>query len=99
MEYLVRIKVSRPVQLRDDEWSDLLDRERDHATDYVRGGRIVRIWRVPGTSTNVGIWRAADATELHDLLVALPLHPFMDVDVECLAQHYLEQSVTKPHPA
>ena len=55
-------------------------------------GSIARIWRIPGRFANVAVWRAADATELHDLLTSLPLFPWMDVEVEALALHPLEVS-------
>jgi muconolactone D-isomerase len=96
MEYLVRIRVSRPSNIGDGEWSAIVEREHTHALGYLRQGHIVRIWRVPGTTSNVGVWQAPDTTELHHLLTTLPLHPHMDVDVECLAQHYLEDPSWKP---
>jgi muconolactone D-isomerase len=47
------------------------------------------MWRVPGRRANVGIWKAADASELHELIVSLPLFPWMNVQVRALADHYL----------
>lgn len=91
MEFLVRIKVTRPVHLDDSAWSSLLESERSQATEYRRQGHISRVWRVPGTSANVGVWEAQDATDLHRLLSNLPLYPHMEVAVECLALHYLEE--------
>lgn len=89
-EYLVRITVNRPVAMSDSQWESVLRREAEHAGRYRATGAIVRIWRVPGTTANVGIWSAQTATELHDKLAALPAFPYMKVDVQPLAQHYLE---------
>lgn len=89
-EYLVRITVNRPVAMVDSQWESVLRREAEHAGRYRAAGTILRIWRLPGTTANVGIWSAQTATELHDKLAALPAFPYMKVDVQALAQHYLE---------
>ncbi|UQS25973.1 muconolactone Delta-isomerase family protein [Amycolatopsis thermalba] len=72
MEFLVRITVTRPDGLDEKDWSGLLERERAHATDYQRKGHILRIWRVPGTSANVGVWQAQDATDCTGCCPACP---------------------------
>jgi muconolactone D-isomerase len=89
-EYLVRITVTRPGALDDEAWAALLVREREVGLAYRRSGAIQRIWRVPGTTSNVGIWSAADASELDRLLAGLPAFRFMTIRVEALALHYLE---------
>ena len=38
---------------------------------------------------NVGIWEAADATELHELITSLPASPWFSADVTALAEHPL----------
>ncbi|MWA04921.1 muconolactone delta-isomerase [Actinomadura sp. LD22] len=91
-EFLVRIAVTRPASFDDDRWREVLAAEADVATGYREAGLITRIWRLPGTTANVGVWQAADATELHEHLSRLPAFPYMDVQVEALALHYLESS-------
>jgi muconolactone D-isomerase len=92
-EYLVRIVLERPAGVGDEDWSALLDRESEVGLDYRRRGIIQRIWRVPGTTSNVGLWHAADATELDGLIRGLPAFRHMAVGVEPLALHYLEADV------
>jgi muconolactone D-isomerase len=92
MEFLVEIRVSLPLDVSGAEREELLARERDRGRELRSAGTIVRIWRVPGRWANVGIWQAADATELHDAISSLPLFPWMTVDVAPLATHYLEQT-------
>jgi muconolactone D-isomerase len=94
MEFLVEIRVAVPPEMPEPQRKDLLARERERGQELRAAGTIVRIWRVPGRWANVGIWQAADATELHDAISSLPLFPWMSVDVAALATHYLEQ--TKP---
>lgn len=66
---------------------ELLRRERAAGVELVGAGVIVQMWRVPGRQANVGVYRVADATELHDVLTALPLWPYCRVEVEALASH------------
>jgi len=89
-EFLVRITVARPDGVADEQWRELLAEEARVASGYRDNGVISRIWRVPGTSGNVGVWRAADASELHERISRLPAFPHMQVQVEALAVHYLE---------
>ncbi|WP_306463186.1 muconolactone Delta-isomerase, partial [Klebsiella pneumoniae] len=45
------------------------------------------IWRVAGLYANVSIFDVRDAEELHQILMGLPLCPFMDIRVEALCRH------------
>jgi len=90
MEFLVRIEVRLPADLPDVERADLAASEVARGRALQDAGTIVRIWRIPGKVANVAVWKAADATDLHELLTSLPLFPWMDVDVEPLALHPLE---------
>lgn len=71
--------------------ADLLDQEGRRGRELRESGTIVRIWRLPGQTANVGIWQAEDATDLHAAISSLPLFPWMSVQVTTLAAHYLEQ--------
>lgn len=90
-EFLVRITVTRPASMDDARWGAVMAEEARVALSYRSKGIIHRIWRVPGRSDNVGVWRAHDATELHARLSSLPAFPYMQVTVEPLALHYLEE--------
>lgn len=92
MEFLVRIEVRLPPELEGGTRRELTEREFARGKALQDAGSIARIWRIPGRFANVAVWRAADATELHDLLTSLPLFPWMDVEVEALALHPLEVS-------
>lgn len=89
-EFLVRIAVSVPDTLEDERRAELLAAERVRGRELVDAGTIVRIWRIPGAMRNVGVWSAADATELHGLLRSLPFAPWSEFDVTALAAHPLE---------
>lgn len=90
MEFLVRIEVRLPAELAGETRQELTAREFARGKALQDAGSIVRIWRLPGRHANLAVWRAADPTELHDLLTSLPLFPWMDIDVQALALHPLE---------
>ncbi len=89
MEFLVRLALDLhavPAAERD----RLLAAEREAALRLRRAGTIVRMWRLPGQSSTVSVWRAVDATELHARLTELPLMPWMAAEVTALAAHYVD---------
>ncbi len=89
MQFLVQIE-SREQPSGDQAFRDDLGaRERQRGLELVEAGVIRDIWRVAGRQANVGIWEAADATELHAEISSLPAFPWMDVRVTALAQHPL----------
>ena len=90
MEFLVRIDVGLPSDIPDEARNELTAAELARGRALQDAGSLVRIWRVPGRHANIGVWRAADATELHGLLATLPLFRFMDIEVQALACHPLE---------
>jgi muconolactone D-isomerase len=89
MEFLVRIDIDLS-DVTEPRRSELLDAEVERGRELLASGALRRIWRVPGRWANVSLYEAADATELHALLMSLPLRPWMDVHVEALATHPLE---------
>ena len=93
MEFLVRIDLRPLSALPDERREELTAAELDRGLELRRRGTIVRIWRIPGARSNVGVWSATDATELHEALTSLPLWPYMDVEVTPLAQHPVERAL------
>jgi muconolactone D-isomerase len=91
MEFLVRFETNLPDTMSADEVADLKAAERDRAQELRQSGILKKLWRVPGRRATVGIWAAADATELHDALASLPQSTWMDVSVESLATHPQEK--------
>lgn len=88
MEFLVHIKL----RWSDDMDPELKDRvirdERAHAAELIKEGHLIRMWRVPCRFENWGLWRADDATQLHEIITSLPANPWMyDINVLPLAKH------------
>ncbi len=93
MEFLVSINVDVPQDFPASSFEQLLIRERLRGKELKAQGSIERIWRVPGTRNNVGIWKAEDASELHLLLSSLPIFAFMRIEILPLAVHPLEEEM------
>lgn len=92
MEFLVRVEVALPGDMPEQRRAALLAAELERGRALRAQGAIKRIWRVPGALRNVGIWEAADATELHELISSLPLFPWISAEVTALARHPVETS-------
>ncbi len=91
MEFLVEIDLAPPTDMPDARWQELLSAEHAAAIELRRQGVIRRFWRLPGTTSNVGLWEAQDATHLHEVISALPLFPWLRVvRVTALAAHPVE---------
>ncbi|NJC23647.1 muconolactone D-isomerase [Arthrobacter pigmenti] len=87
MEFLVNIRINLPHDMPEAEHDNLVVTERAMAAERAKSGNLLRMWRVPGRRENWGLWNAKDSTELHEILSALPVWPWMDLTVHPLAVH------------
>ncbi|MCE0763227.1 muconolactone Delta-isomerase family protein [Pseudonocardia kujensis] len=92
-DFLVSIDTTDVFALPPATRSDVVDRERAAGRALIEAGTLKGLWRVPGEKGNVGIWSAADADELHDVLQALPIFPHARFHVRPLATHPLASGV------
>jgi muconolactone D-isomerase len=91
LKFLVEIDVRLPGSMAEPERAELLEAELERGRELVEAGVIRAIWRIPGALRNVGIWDAADATELHEHLTSLPLFGWLTAEVTPLADHPLRR--------
>lgn len=87
MLYHVRMDVHPPHGIDPAVFDRLKAEEKARAQDLQREGKWVHLWRVAGEYSNISVFDVADHDELHAILSALPLFPFMDVLVTPLARH------------
>ncbi|TLP79967.1 muconolactone Delta-isomerase [Nesterenkonia sphaerica] len=87
MKYLVRMNVSLPRDLAEDDRQELVAREKQYSQQLQREGKWPQIWRVVGQYANYSIFEVGTHDELHQILQGLPLFPFMDIEVTPLAAH------------
>jgi len=87
MLFQVRMDVSIPPHLPEQERARLLAEEKHRAQDLQRQGVWLHLWRVVGCYSNISIFDVDSNDTLHEVLWTLPLFPFMQVEVTPLARH------------
>ncbi|MDX1656530.1 MAG: muconolactone Delta-isomerase [Candidatus Competibacteraceae bacterium] len=87
MLFKVEMKVNLPADMPTEKADDIKAREKAYAQNLQREGKWRHLWRVAGSYANVSIFDVADNLELHDLISALPLFPYMEIRVEPLCRH------------
>jgi muconolactone D-isomerase len=87
MLYLVRMDVRIPTGCDPEQMDEIKAREKAYSQELQRDGRWVHLWRVVGEYANYSVFDVGSNNELHQLLSALPLFPYMEIHVTPLAQH------------
>jgi muconolactone D-isomerase len=87
MLFHVRMNVNLPASMPLDEATQLKQVEKAYAQRLQREGKWRHIWRIAGQYANVSIFDAGSVEELHTLLTALPLFPYMQIEVMPLCRH------------
>ncbi|MBX6318426.1 muconolactone Delta-isomerase [Pigmentiphaga sp.] len=87
MLFLVRMDVRIPHSVPPEQADALKAAEKAYSQDLQRQGKWQQIYRVVGEYANYSIFDVTDNDELHALLSALPLYPYMDIHVTPLARH------------
>jgi len=62
-------------------------REKAYSQELQRSGQWIHLWRVVGEYANISVFDVNSNDELHELLSALPLFPYMEIKVTPLADH------------
>ncbi|XOT97769.1 muconolactone Delta-isomerase [Alcaligenes pakistanensis] len=87
MLYLVHMIVDIPASLPAEEAARIKAEEKAYSQDLQRSGKWPHIWRVVGEYANYSVFDVESNEELHNLLSALPLFPYMQITVTPLATH------------
>ncbi|MFC9434038.1 muconolactone Delta-isomerase family protein [Nocardia sp. NPDC057030] len=62
--------------------------EKARAQELAATGHLYRLWRPVGELRSIGIWRAADQSDLQvNVLDTLPLRPWMTLTITALQPH------------
>ena len=61
--------------------------ERARCRELMAAGVWRHIWRVAGQYRNVSIFDVPDIETLHEIVIGLPLFPFMEIEVTPLCRH------------
>lgn len=87
MLFKVEMDIHVPLDYDPATFEALKVAEKARFQELQQAGKWRHIWRVVGRYSNVSIFDVADNAELHDLLMSLPLFPFMDISVVALCRH------------
>ena len=87
MLFMVEMDLDVPYDVDKQAFEDMKAREKARSQELQRAGKWPHIWRVAGRYANVSILDVEDAGELHEIMMSLPLYPFMTVKVTALCRH------------
>lgn len=87
MLFHVQVDVRLPHDMPPDQADALKKAERERAQELQQLGKWRHLWRIAGRYSNVSIFDVSGAQELHDILSALPLFPFMEIMVSPPCRH------------
>lgn len=90
MEYLTDLVTTVPEGTSLAKVDELRAAEEIRAVELAKAGHLVRLWRPPldpGEWRSIGLFRADDEAELHEILASLPLHIWMKVTITPLTPH------------
>jgi len=87
MLFHVQMTVRLPHTMSAAQADELKAREKAIAQQLQREGTWRHLWRIAGRYANVSVFDVPDNAALHDTLMALPLFPYMDIEVQPLCRH------------
>jgi len=87
MLFHVRMDVAIPHDMDPGVRGELVAAEKARAEEIQRSGKWPELWRIAGEYANISIFDVDSTDELHDLLLSLPLFPYMRMKVTPLAKH------------
>ena len=87
MLYHVRMDVVIPTDMHPDKVAELKATEKALSQELQNQGKWRHIWRLAGEYSNFSIFDVESNEELHDIMMSLPLYPYMNVQVTPLLRH------------
>lgn len=87
MLFMVRMDVNVPHDIDVAKFEELKSTEKARAKELQRSGKWRHLWRIAGQYANISVFDVEDAAELHELMLSLPLFPFMKTEVTALCRH------------
>ncbi|MFM0436198.1 MULTISPECIES: muconolactone Delta-isomerase [Paraburkholderia] len=87
MLFHVRMDVNFPHDVPAHVADEIKAREKAYSQELQRSGKWRHIWRLAGEYANYSIFDVDSNAELHDILTALPLFPYMKISVTPLCRH------------
>jgi muconolactone delta-isomerase len=102
MEYLVTMTTLVPDGTTNQTVDEIRSREAVRSRELATEGHLLRLWRPPlrpGEWRTLGLFSAADAVELEDVLASMPLRVWRSDQVVPLSEHPNDPLVSPALPA
>ena len=87
MLFHVRMDVKIPKDLDPEIAARLKAEEKVRAQELMRLGVWRHLWRIVGQYANYSVFDVDNGSDLHDILLSLPLFPYMEIQVTPLCRH------------
>lgn len=87
MLFQVEMTVDIPLDFDKAEADRIKATEKAYSHELQRSGEWRHIWRVAGQYANLSIFDVSSNERLHEILMGLPLYPFMTIKVTPLCRH------------
>ncbi len=87
MLFKVEMDVNVPQDINPDVFEATKAKEKEYAEGLQKSGKWRHLWRIVGQYKNISIFDVESSEELHNILMGLPLYPYMNVRVEALCRH------------
>lgn len=87
MLFHVKMTVKLPRDMSVEVADKLKADEKAFAQQLQQQGKWRHLWRIAGLYANYSVFDVDSNQELHDVLMRLPLYPYMDIEVTPLCRH------------
>ena len=87
MIFHVRMDVNIPKDIDQEKIKEILLKEKEYSQSLQSQGKWRHLCRITGEYSNISIFDVESNEELHNLLQALPLFPYMNIKVMPLNRH------------
>ena len=87
MLFHVRMNVNLPLSMPAEQAAQLKQTEKELAQRLQHEGKWRHLWRIAGHYANYSVFDVDSVQDLHDLLMQLPLFPYMAIEVNALCRH------------
>ena len=97
MQFMAKIILPLPGDWSKEKLEKMNMTERARSVQFVKEGKLRRIYRIVGLRGNFSIWEAETLEALHEILTSLPLHPYMDIEIYPIIKHTTTQAWEAEH--
>lgn len=87
MLFHIRMDVNLPTTMPQEQSTQLKSDEKAMFQALQASGKWRHIWRIAGQYANISIFDVASVEELHATVSALPLFPYMKIEILPLCRH------------